>query len=38
MTMEEAAVALGMGKRSAENLWTFARVWLHRAIRQDGGG
>jgi RNA polymerase sigma factor (TIGR02999 family) len=33
MTMEEAAVALGMGKRSAEKLWTFARVWLHRAIR-----
>jgi len=34
MTMDEAAVALGMGKRSAESLWTFARVWLHRAIRQ----
>jgi RNA polymerase sigma factor (TIGR02999 family) len=33
LTMEEAAVALGMGKRSAENLWTFARAWLHRAIR-----
>jgi len=32
MTMQEAADALGMGKRSAENLWTFARVWLHRAI------
>ncbi|MGI9242941.1 MAG: ECF-type sigma factor, partial [Verrucomicrobiales bacterium] len=35
MTMDEAAVALEMGKRSAESLWTFARVWLHRAIR-DG--
>ena len=34
LTMEEAAVALGMGKRSAESLWTFARVWLHRAIRE----
>jgi len=33
LTMEEAAAALGMGKRSAESLWTYARVWLHRAIR-----
>lgn len=37
LTMDEAAVALGMGKRSAENLWTFARVWLHRAIRKHRG-
>ncbi len=34
MTMEEAAAALGMGKRSAESLWTYARVWLHREIRR----
>ncbi len=33
MTMEEAATALGLSKRTAENLWTYARVWLHRAIR-----
>ncbi len=33
MNMDEAAVALGMSKRSAENLWTYARVWLHREIR-----
>jgi RNA polymerase sigma factor (TIGR02999 family) len=33
MTMEEAAAALGLGKRTAENLWTYARVWLHREIR-----
>jgi RNA polymerase sigma factor (TIGR02999 family) len=33
MTMEEAASALGMPKRTAENLWTYARVWLHREIR-----
>lgn len=33
MTMEEAASALGMAKRTAENLWTYARVWLHREIR-----
>ena len=34
MTMAEAASALGLPKRTAENLWTYARVWLHRAIRQ----
>ena len=35
MTMEEAASALGMPKRTAENLWTYARVWLHREIRSS---
>jgi RNA polymerase sigma factor (TIGR02999 family) len=35
MTMEEAAAALGLSKRTAENLWTYARVWLHREIRAD---
>jgi len=33
MTMEEAASTLGLGKRTAEGLWTYARVWLHREIR-----
>jgi RNA polymerase sigma factor (TIGR02999 family) len=33
MTMEESATALGLSKRTAESLWTYARVWLHRAIR-----
>ena len=33
MTMEEAAAALGLPKRTAEDLWTYARVWLHREIR-----
>lgn len=32
LTMEEAALTLGLGKRSAESLWTYARVWLHREI------
>jgi len=35
MTMEEAASALGLPKRTAENLWTYARVWLHREIRRS---
>ncbi len=33
MTMEESALALGLGKRTAEELWTYARVWLRHAIR-----
>jgi RNA polymerase sigma factor (TIGR02999 family) len=33
LTMDEAAAALGIAKRTAESLWTYARVWLHRQIR-----
>ena len=33
MTMEEAADAMGLAKRTAEGLWTYARVWLRHAIR-----
>ena len=35
MTMEEAASALGLAPRSAERLWTYARVWLRREIRAN---
>ena len=35
MTMEEAAAAMGLAKRTAENLWTYARVRLHREIRRS---
>ena len=35
MTMEEAATAMGLAKRTAENLWTYARTWLHREIRRQ---
>jgi RNA polymerase sigma factor (TIGR02999 family) len=34
MTMEEAALSLGLSKRSAESVWTYARVWLSREIRR----
>ena len=33
MTMDETALAMGLSKRTAEGLWTYARVWLRRAIR-----
>ena len=34
MTMDEAAAALGVAKRTAEGIWTYARAWLRREIRQ----
>jgi RNA polymerase sigma factor (TIGR02999 family) len=34
MTMEEAASALDLAPRSAERIWTYARVWLRREIRR----
>ena len=33
MTMEEAALAMGLSKRTAEGLWTYARAWLRDKIR-----
>lgn len=36
MTMEEAASAMSMAPRSAERLWTYARAWLKREIRNAG--
>lgn len=33
MTMEEAASALGIAPRSAERIWTYARVWLRHEIK-----
>ncbi len=37
MTMDEAAVALGLPLRSAERLWTYARTWLRRKIGEGSG-
>ena len=34
MTMDEAAAALNLSKRSAEGIWTYARVWLHQEIKK----
>ena len=34
MTMDEAAVALGLPLRTAERLWTFSRAWLRRKIAE----
>jgi RNA polymerase sigma factor (TIGR02999 family) len=35
MTTTEAAAALGMSVRSAHDLWTYARSWLRRWLRDE---
>jgi RNA polymerase sigma factor (TIGR02999 family) len=35
LNMTEAAQALGMSVRSAQDLWAYARSWLHRKMRPD---
>jgi RNA polymerase sigma factor (TIGR02999 family) len=37
MTMEEAASAMDLSKRTAEGIWTYAKAWLGRAIRGKNG-
>jgi RNA polymerase sigma factor (TIGR02999 family) len=38
MTMNEAADAMALPLRSAERIWTFARAWLKREIRNGTVG
>lgn len=35
LTMPEAADAMGLPVRTAERLWTYARAWLYRRLRED---
>ena len=35
MPMQEAAAAMDLSVRTAERLWTYARVWLKKEIRRD---
>jgi RNA polymerase sigma factor (TIGR02999 family) len=37
MTMQEIADELDISKRTAEEDWTFARVWLRRQIKKHNG-
>jgi hypothetical protein len=34
MTMEESAAAMNIATRTAERIWTYARVWLRNEIRK----
>ena len=35
MNMDQTAKALGLSRRSAERLWTFAKAWLRDAMKAD---
>lgn len=35
LSVEQVAMALQVSDRTVNRLWTFARAWLHRAIRED---
>jgi RNA polymerase sigma factor (TIGR02999 family) len=35
LSIPEAAEVLGIGARSADRLWAFARAWLRRAVEED---
>jgi RNA polymerase sigma factor (TIGR02999 family) len=37
LSMPEAAQTLGFSLRTAERIWTHARAWLHRQIKNAGG-
>jgi RNA polymerase sigma factor (TIGR02999 family) len=37
LTHQEAADALGIGRRAADRLWALARAWLYRRLRGDEG-
>lgn len=37
LSVEQTARAMGVSDRTVNRLWTFARAWLHRSIR-DGEG
>jgi RNA polymerase sigma factor (TIGR02999 family) len=36
MTLEEAAEALGVSARTADNYWAHARAWLYQEIKRQG--
>jgi RNA polymerase sigma factor (TIGR02999 family) len=36
LSIPEAAAVLGIGARSADRVWAFARAWLRRAIDESG--
>lgn len=38
LSVEQTALALGVSDRTVNRLWTFARAWLHRAVREGDPG
>lgn len=37
LSIDEAALSMGVSDRTVNRLWVFARAWLHRAIRETYG-
>lgn len=37
MEVGQIAAVLGVTERTVHRRWTFARVWLYRALREPGG-
>ncbi len=35
LSVEQTAQAMGVSERTVNRLWTFARAWLHRAVREE---
>ena len=35
LSVEDTAQAMGVSDRTVNRLWTFARAWLHRALRDE---
>jgi len=35
---QEAATAMGIGRRAADRMWAVARVWLHDQVREHNSG
>jgi RNA polymerase sigma factor (TIGR02999 family) len=38
LTIEEAAEMVGLSRSAACEHWAYARAWLHRRLRAEGGG
>ncbi|MCH7703052.1 MAG: sigma-70 family RNA polymerase sigma factor [Planctomycetes bacterium] len=36
LTVDETATALGLGPRTVDKYWAFARAWLHRELTKGG--
>jgi RNA polymerase sigma factor (TIGR02999 family) len=35
LTLDEAAAAPGLARRTADRVWAYARAWLYEALSQD---
>lgn len=38
LTLDQAALALGVSPSSADRAWAFARAWIRREVERDGPG